>query len=62
LYYKQENWSQVCEDIRQSRGYLHKANKKICFEQNKRYVGSYEEIKFKWGCWKLNLISGFSEG
>jgi len=61
LHYKQESWSQVYEDTIPSCGYLHKAIKKWCFYQNERDVGSYEGIKFKKECWKLNLISGFFE-
>jgi hypothetical protein len=47
LHCKQESWSQVCKDTRQSHGYIYKAAQIWCFYQNKRCVGSYEEIKFR---------------
>ena len=57
LHYKQGSWSQVYEDTRPSREYLHKATQIWCFYQDERYIGSYEEIKFKEGDVESKLIS-----
>ena len=62
LHYKQGSWSQICEDTRPSYEYLHKTTKKMMFflyiniYQDEKYVGSYEEIKFKKGV-ESKLIS-----